>query len=80
MKKCRISQYDIFLCGGSERPVRRDMNTLIRDFTSESGFRLSGGIAGDAAVPHGGLHSAETRVVSPSSEKGGAAGVRCEEG
>ena len=35
-------QYDIFLCGGSERPVRRDMNTLIRDFTSESGFRLSG--------------------------------------
>ena len=34
-----------FLCGGSERPVRRDMNTLIRDFTSESGFRLSGGIA-----------------------------------
>ena len=48
------------------------MNTLIRDFTSESGFRLIGGI--------GGLHSAGTRVVSPSSEKGGAAGVRREEG
>ena len=56
------------------------MNTLIRDFTSESGFRLIGGIAGRAAVPHGGLHSAGTRVVSPSSEKGGAAGVRREEG
>lgn len=69
MKKCRIVKYDIFLCGGSERPVRRDMNTLIRDFTSESGFRLNGG-----------LHSAGTRVVSPSSEKGGAAGVRREEG
>ena len=37
-------------------------------------------LPGDAAVPHGGLHSAGTRVVSPSSEKGGAAGVRREEG
>lgn len=44
-EKMSYLQYDIFLCGGSERPVRRDMNTLIRDFTSESGFRLSGGIA-----------------------------------
>lgn len=51
MKKCRIVKYDIFLCGGSERPVRRDMNTLIRDFTSESGFRLSGGIAGRCRRP-----------------------------
>ena len=51
MKKCRIVKYDIFLCGGSERPVRRDMNTLIRDFTSESGFRLSGGIAGRCRCP-----------------------------
>ena len=40
-----------FLCGGSERPVRRDMNTLIHDFTSESGFRLSGGIAGRCRRP-----------------------------
>ena len=50
-EKMSYLQYDIFLCGGSERPVRRDMNTLIRDFTSESGFRLSGGIAGRCRRP-----------------------------
>ena len=50
-EKMSYLQYDIFLCGGSERPVRRDMNTLIRDFTAESGFRLSGGIAGRCRRP-----------------------------
>ena len=74
-------QYDIFLCGGSERPVRRDMNTLIRDFTSESGFRLSGGIAGRCRRPARRTpFGRDSRRFAVVGEKGGAAGVRHEEG